>query len=37
MTNYRDIDDNVEALAGNNLHRGNEIIPVVLDALTLVT
>ncbi len=34
MTNYRDIDDNVEALAGNNLHRGNEIIPVVLDALT---
>ena len=34
MTNYRDINDNVESLAGNNLHRGNEIIPVVLDALT---
>ena len=34
MTNYHDINDNVESLAGNNLHRGNEIIPVVLDALT---
>jgi len=34
MTNYYDINDNVESLAGNNLHRGNEIIPVVLDALT---
>lgn len=34
MTSYHDINDNVEALAGNNLHRGNEIIPVVLDALT---
>ena len=34
MTNYRDINDNVESLAGNNLHRGNEIIPVVLDTLT---
>ncbi len=34
MTNYYDINDNVERLAGNNLHRGNEIIPVVLDALT---
>jgi hypothetical protein len=34
MTSYQDINDNVEALAGNNLHRGNEIIPAVLDALT---
>jgi len=34
MTNYHDINDNIESLAGNNLHRGNEIIPVVLDALT---
>jgi len=34
MTNYHDINDNVESLAGNNLHRGNEIIPVVLDTLT---
>ncbi len=34
MTSYHDINDNVEALAGNNLHRGNEIIAVVLDALT---
>jgi hypothetical protein len=34
MTNYHDINDNVESLAGNNLHRGNEIIPIVLDALT---
>jgi hypothetical protein len=34
MTNYYDINDNVESLVGNNLHRGNEIIPVVLDALT---
>lgn len=34
MTDYRDINDKVEDLAGNNLHRGNEIIPVVLDALT---
>jgi len=34
MTSYPDINDNVENLAGNNLHRGNEIIPVVLDALT---
>ena len=34
MTYYQDINDNVENLAGNNLHRGNEIIPVVLDALT---
>ena len=34
MTSYHDINDNVEDLAGNNLHRGNEIIPVVLDALT---
>jgi hypothetical protein len=34
MTNYHDISDNVESLAGNNLHRGNEIIPIVLDTLT---
>jgi hypothetical protein len=34
MTNYYDINDNIESLAGNNLHRGNEIIPVVLEALT---
>ncbi len=34
MTYYHDIDDNVERLAGNNLHRGNEIVPVVLDTLT---
>jgi hypothetical protein len=34
MINYHDINDNVESLAGNNLHRGNEIIPVVLNALT---
>jgi hypothetical protein len=34
MTNYHDINDNIESLAGNNLHRGNEVIPVVLDALT---
>jgi hypothetical protein len=34
MTNYHDINDNIESLAGNNLHRGNEVIPAVLDALT---
>ncbi len=34
MMNYQDIKDDLEALAGSNLHRGNEIIPIALDALT---